>query len=240
MVLHVLPGDSLVGEFKKTRIDGEIVICRECLIEGDVNGQTLEEFWSNRADFITAAHGESREKYFDNVARDLERLLIPKQHDEINLWFEYELFCSANLWFCLYLLKDSPAAIYRVAPVVLDAKDIWRGFGKLTAAEMAECFRQRIRLANEDIELGADLWKAYRKQDYERLRQLSAKPVAAFPYLREVCEAEIEKSVRPHKVLQKILASGTTEFAEMFEKFSAEAGVYGFGDAQVKRLLVRL
>lgn len=240
MIYHVLPGDAVAEIFKTAGIKGEVIVCRECLIEGDVSGRTLDEFWNHRADFIATAHGEQRQKYFDDVVRELKKLRVPKQHDEINLWFEYELFCSANLWFCLYLLKDSSAAIYRVAPVVRDPKAAWCGFGKLRAEEMAECFQQRIKLNSEDIDLGGDLWKAYQAQDSEKLRQLSEKSSAAFPYLREVCEAEIDKSSRPHEVLQKILGSGITEFADVFERFSAEVGVYGFGDAQVKRMLVRL
>lgn len=227
MIFHVLPGDAVVSTFEKAGIEGEVIVCRECLIEGDVSGQTLDDFWKVRADFITAEHGEQRRKYFDDVARELEKLLIPKQNDEINLWFEYELFCSANLWFCLYLLKDSPAAIYRVAPVVLDRKDIWRGFGKLTAAEMAECFQQRSKLTKEDIELGADLWKAYREQDHERLRQLSAKQSESFPYLREVCEAEIEKVRDRTKCCKKFSREAQRNLLRYSKSFLPKPGFTG-------------
>ena len=29
MIYHVLPGDSLVAEFKKANIAGEVIVCRE-------------------------------------------------------------------------------------------------------------------------------------------------------------------------------------------------------------------
>ena len=34
MKLHVMPGDSLTDNFKQTGIEGEIAVCRECLIAG--------------------------------------------------------------------------------------------------------------------------------------------------------------------------------------------------------------
>ncbi len=41
MKIHVLPGDSLVETFNKSDIEGEIIGCRECLIEGDAQAKNL-------------------------------------------------------------------------------------------------------------------------------------------------------------------------------------------------------
>lgn len=85
--------------------------------------------------------------------------------------------------------------------------------------------------------LGADLWKAYQNKDYSALEKLSKYESPCFPYLQEVCRAEIEKNTRPAAVLRGIVEEGKKDFAEIFPEFSAQAGVYGFGDAQVKRIL---
>ncbi len=42
-IIHVLAGDSLVEPFKNTNIKGEIVVCRECLIDGDLKAEKDEE-----------------------------------------------------------------------------------------------------------------------------------------------------------------------------------------------------
>jgi len=44
MSYHVLPGDSLVAEFAKTGIGGDVIVCRECLIVGDVDADILPDF----------------------------------------------------------------------------------------------------------------------------------------------------------------------------------------------------
>ncbi|HEY0427663.1 MAG TPA: DUF1835 domain-containing protein [Pyrinomonadaceae bacterium] len=247
MSIHVLPGDSLVESFKKTNIEGEIVVCRECLIDGDVGGEELEDFWRARANFINLYYGEDEYSYMENVAAELEKLIYTPPQTQINLWFEYELFCQANMWFCLYLMErylselsmpdEEAVEIYRVAPVVRGEDEIWKGFGRLESEDLQKCFEQRIKFGEADILLGKDLWESYRKKDFDKLRRLSLTGSECFPKLKEVCEAEIEKQFRPKETLRKIVSGGESDFVKIFEKFAAEEGVYGFGDLQVQRLL---
>ncbi len=239
MKVHVLSGDALTETFRKTNIDGEILVCRECLIEGDVNAQSLEDFWQTRARFIEKTHGGSTEDYFQNVASEFEKL---ENYNcvgaEINLWFEYELFCQVNYWFTLFLLNESNARIFRVAPIVRGEVEIWKGFGNLSTADLEKCFAERVEVTAADLSLGNDLWYAFQDDDHAAFEHLSAKESAAFPYLREVCRAAVEKNSRPRKVLEEIIAGGKKDFAkEIFPAFAAKAGVYGFGDSQVKRIL---
>ena len=241
MKIHVLPGDALTESFRKTNIDGEIVVCRECLVEGDVKAENPEDFWQARAAFIEKTYGEASEKYFHRVAGEFEKLkTFADAGAEINLWFEYELFCQVNLWFCLYFLGESEAKIFRVAPVVRNESDLWKGFGDLSAEDLEKCFAERIEFTGKDMKLGALLWKAYQNKDYNVLEKLSETESPCFPHLKEVCRAEIEKGARPVKVLVDIIAEGKTDFAEIFPAFSQKAGVYGFGDAQVKRILAEI
>lgn len=241
MKVHVLPGDALAEDFRKNGIDGTVIVCRECLVEGEVRAENLEDFWHLRAGFIAESYGEEREKYFSGVRGEFENLQkLAEKDSEINLWFEYELFCQANMWFCLSLLSESAAKIYRVAPVVRDGGDIWKGFGNLSAADLEKCYAERVLFSEEEKQLGAALWKAFQNSDYDALERLSASESKCFPYLKEVCRAEIEKSTRPQKILEDIIANGKTDFAEIFPEFSAAAGVYGFGDSQVKRILAEI
>ena len=240
MKIHVLPGDSLRSEFTKTQIDGEVIVCRECLISGDVDSDTLPDFWDQRARFILSAFGEDEIEYHEKVADELAKLIDLPEGTEVNLWFEYELFCSVNLWFCLYLLQETGTEIYRVEPLVLAAEDRWIGFGKLGTDELKKCFEGRKKLTPEDIALGANLWNAYRHGNHSRLKELSKTPTAHFPYLEEVCEAALNKKTRPLEILKDIRADGFKTFPEIFPEFVSRAGEYGFGDVQIKYLLEKL
>jgi hypothetical protein len=237
MKIHVLAGDALADNFNNSGIEGEPVVCRECLVEGDVRAANLEDFWKVRAGFIKNAYGETEEKYFREVVAEFEKLKNLAPAAEVDLWFEYELFCQANMWFCLSLLQNTKADVYRVAPVVRAEKDVWKGFGNLSAEDLKKCYAKKVKFGDEDVRLGAELWKAYQDADHERLEKLSETESECFPRLKEVCRAEIEKDFRPLKVLLEIIENGSTDFAEIFPEFSTRAGVYGFGDAQVKRIL---
>ncbi len=237
MIYHVLPGDSLVGEFKKTNIRGEVIVCRECLVVGDVDADSLPDLWDHRARFILSEYGEDEIGYHEGVAAELARLLDLDDIDEVNLWFEYELFCSVNMWFCLWLLRETGAAVFRVEPVVLKDDERWDGFGYLDFAELQKCYGRRVRFTPKEIELGADLWNAFRKNDHEKLIELSKAEQKCFPYLAEVCEAAIERDTRPAEIIAEIQFEGKTELDEVFPEFKRRAGVYGFGDLQVSRLL---
>lgn len=237
MIYHVLPGDSLIAEFKKTEIDGEVIVCRECLIVGDIDAETLPEFWEQRAHFILSEYGEDEIEYHDKVADELAKLSDLEAGDVVNLWFEYELFCSVNMWFCLSLLSETNATVYRIEPAVLSEEDRWHGFGKLNASDLKECFAARTALTTDDIALGTDLWNAYRKNDHGCLKQLSAAASPAFPHLNEVCDAAIERDTRPAEILAEIEFEGKTEFDDIFAEFTRRAGVFGLGDLQVRRLV---
>lgn len=239
MQKHILPGDSIIEPFRETNIAGEIIVCRECLIDGDLSAESLEEFWRVREDFLKDAYGETQKSddfYKQNVRGEFEKLLNTPKDTELNLWFEYELFCQANLWFCLYLLKDSGADIYRVAPVVRSEDDVWLGFGGLNPDDLRTCFDARTKLSRNDVSLGADLWKAFQENDFDQLRDLSRTESECFPYLNEVCEAAIEKQFRPRRSVKTIIESGESNFGKVFQKFNEIEGVYGFGDLQVKKI----
>ena len=49
---HILNGDSLHGHFPE-QIKGDVLIMRECLVDGDVQGAELEDLFSVREAFIT-------------------------------------------------------------------------------------------------------------------------------------------------------------------------------------------
>ena len=123
----------------------------KCLIEGPVKADNLQEFWKVREQFLTQAYPGSENIYEKDVAAEFEKLIDLPEHSEINLWFEYELFCQANMWFCVDLLRNSKAKVYRVEPVVRTGDDIWKGFGDLSPDELKICFAARKMFSPEDI-----------------------------------------------------------------------------------------
>lgn len=240
MTLHVLTGDALLENFPTGKLKGSIAISRECLVEGPVKANTLEDFWDIREAYLSANYPESDINYQDEVAFEFNKLNDLKEGDEVNLWFEHDLFCQVNLWFTLSLLYDKGATVYRVYPIIDDPEELWDGFGPMSPEELLKCYEQKMPLSTEDIQLGNSLWKAYSQSDNESLKTLSSTSNKAFPYLKEVCDAQIERPGRPQKALKEIIDSGNTSFKKAFMEFSQQEGIYGFGDLQVKKIYDQL
>lgn len=239
MIYHVLPGDAQVEEFRKTDIEGEVLVFREAFITGPVDSLNVDEFWDARARFILSEYGEDVIDYQEKVADELLRLDDAEAGDEVNLWFEFELFCSVNMWFCLAQLNHTGSRVFRVAPVNPSPDNVWEGFGGYAADDLQASFDSRVQLSVEDIETGANLWAAFRDRDPVRLRALSDYRSPAFPLLKEVCEAAAEIDILPAEIVREIMSTGKRGIDEIFPEFKQRAGVYGFGDLQVEKLIER-
>jgi len=240
MIYHVLPGDSLVEEFRRSGIAGEVIVCREALVDGPIDAENLDEFWDQRARFILSEFGDDQIEYHEKVANELDALRELTGHDEINLWFEYELFCSVNMWFCLSLLAGTDASVFRVEPIGLNELSRWDGFGQFGPDDLRASFELRTPVSETQQTHGVRLWNAYRKGDHASLDELGRADHNCYPYLREVVAAAIEQEIEPLETVRAITRTGERDFGKIFGEFKKRAGVYGYGDTQVRRLLDRV
>jgi hypothetical protein len=242
MVYHILNGDSLAHSFPDSKIEGDIIVAREGLIEGDLSGKDLQELWRTRANYMEI----SEAGYHDKVVREFEKVINSPDNNEFNLWFEYDLFCQVNMWFTIYIIKSLPVKkkVYAVYTSYLDRnhKHFWNGFGHANSDELKICFADRIPLNDVDIQLGHDLWNTYKSNNLEDLIRIAESQTLAFPYLQEVVKAHIDRfpkdetKGKPERVIEDIMQSGSTEFHEVFKEFWERESIYGFGDTQFKHL----
>jgi hypothetical protein len=246
MIYHILNGGSLANIFPSAHLDGEIIIDREALIDGDLQGNDLAEFWKVRAAYIEIPI----EEYYDAVVREFDKILTAPDDTEFNLWFEYDLFCQVNMWFVLSLLADLPIKknVYAVYSSFLPRNDrnFWNAYGSATPEQLIQSFNDRIFLTEIDIQQGKQLWKAYKNANLTELKSLSKNQSPGFPYLQEVVDAHIERFPnkgergRPEKVLEEILHSHPADFQVVFREFWKRESIYGFGDIQLKHLYDKL
>ena len=55
-----------------------------------------------------------------------------------------------------------------------------------------------------------------------------------------MCKAASDLESRPAHIVREIVASGKHGIEEVFPEFRSRAGVYGFGDLQVEKLIERV
>jgi hypothetical protein len=246
MIYNILNGDALAHSFPDAEIEGDIIVVREALIDGDLSGDNLNDFWLSRAKFLELTEAE----YHNGVAKEFEKIINASDNTEFNLWFEYDLFCQVNMWFVISIINSLSIKkkVYAVYTSYLDRNDkrFWNGFGKATSSDLKICFADRILLNENDLQFGQDLWTAYKSADFEELMHLAKNQSPAFPYLQEVVEAHVERfpkdgtKGRPERVLEEITKNISTDFHQVFEEFWSRESIYGFGDTQLKKLYDRV
>jgi hypothetical protein len=245
MIYNILNGDSLAHSFPDAKIEGDIIVVREALMDGDLSGDNLNDFWRSRAKY----HGSTEAEYHSGVAKEFEKIINAPDNTEFNLWFEYDLFCQVNMWFVISIINSLSIKkkVYAVYTSYLDRNDkqFWNGFGQATSSELKICFAERIPLNDNDLQFGQDLWAAYKSDDLEELIRLAKNQSPAFPYLQEVVKAHVERfpkdgtKGRPERVLEEITKNISTDFYKVLTEFWNRESIYGFGDTQLKHLYDR-
>lgn len=243
MTYQILNGDSLATHFADAKIDGEVIVMRECLIEGNVQGKTMIDFFLARAEYLSETHHTTVSNYFTRVVNEIDKITRAGTGSEFNLWFEYDLFCQVNMWFLLSMIdaltiQKKVFAVYS-SHLDQDDKNFWGGFGSATAANLNTSYRDKIAFDSSCIRHGADLWTAYKNADFPLLKTLS-KNTTEFPHTEEVAEAHAArfpskgKKGRPEKALEEIMKKNDKDFNTVYGEFNRGQSIYGFGDTQVK------
>jgi hypothetical protein len=240
MNIHFLAGDSLLKPFQKTGIEGEVLICRECFADGDLKADDLTGFWKIREEYLDRYPTKEPGFYQNKVKKEFEKLRNNDPEVEINLWFEYELFCQVNLWFCLNLLNKQNKKIYIVYPKFENKEEIWNGFSYLDETGLQGSFAERICLTEDDISLGSNLWETFAKKNSKGLLNLSQNTSEAFPSLKRIGKAAAEIENEPPKIINQLIKKEGNDFGKVFQAFNREFPIYGFGDLQVKKFFDEL
>ncbi len=240
---HVLNGDALRLTMEAAKVPGEHVVMRECMVVGPVQGSA--DFFAHRAAFIESAYAAGKDKYQIWVMHELQRLATIPPEADINLWFEDDLFCQVNLWFLIDQLVQMghTRRIFRVLPIIKSEGTRWTGFANHDLDLLAEALQARILLIDRDLDFASAVWQAYQQNDLPQLTRLAN---TTAPQWRGLSEAVAAHALRqpdadglgaPERILRDIQAEGKTAFEDIFQEFIQRAGVYGFGDLQVRALL---
>lgn len=238
---HILNGDALLYAFPD-QLPGERIVVRECLVDGDVQAETMEQLYANRAKFVSTYSEDSAEgEYYEKVVPEFRKMESISEDSEINLWFEDDLFCQVNLWFVIYLLFETnkERSLYLVRPT----SSIQFGFGGMSQDELIKAFEFRIEITKSDLKELKTLWPNYKKRNTTQLLKIAEDFNQHYPFLLPAVQAHIDRLPtsngmgKPERVLMEIVEElKTKNFGIVFTEFCKREPIYGFGDLQVKRI----
>ncbi|MEM6771730.1 MAG: DUF1835 domain-containing protein, partial [Bacteroidota bacterium] len=163
---HILTGDALREQLSDS-LTGEIIVARECLVDGPVAAENLAALFDLRAKFLSKEYGACTvEEYHAGSAGEFAKVQTIPSGSTINLWFEDDLFCQVNLWFTAYLIHHytEGCSTYLVRP----REHTQYGFGGLSLQELHQALADRQAI--DDLQPFARLWKAYQADDAAEMR----------------------------------------------------------------------
>ncbi len=243
-MLHVHNGDSSATTARQSNIPGEHLAWREALVCGPAPGDlSEEEFLKVRAKHLSKAYGVDFEKCHSDLRDQHERLASFCDHDEVVLWFEYDLFCQVQLIYLLNWFSRRGLGKTKLSLICIDqfpGIPDFRGLGQLNLEQLASLFPQRNDITTAQLNLGSHAWQAYTSSDPTMIESLLQSPSSALPFLQTALKKHLQRfpSVRNGlglvaNVLLELIANGQREFITLFPAFGKRESLYGFGDAQV-------
>jgi Domain of unknown function (DUF1835) len=245
-ILHILNGDATLKSFEDTGLDGDTLVWREVFSEGPLqNNVSSGSFWKARLDWICQRFGESPEGYQEKMLNQLP--MLTEQYDEINLWFEFDLHCQANLLGIMTYLKQqanlSAPAIYLISPADYPGKENFMGMGELTGDELEYLYDNiRVQLNGMDFILAAQAWEIYVSRDAEKLSQYLTTTDfwGALINLKPALQAQLKRltvnEAGLNYVEQKLLDiynGGRKTRLQIYNAFWATEKIYGMGDLEI-------
>src|SRR6476646_4376592 len=168
-MIHLVNGESASGTLRETSVPGDKFSIDDILMEGPVvDGLRSGSSWEYRADFLQRDFSIEKSWYLagkDERDRILNESL---QHDEIVLWFEFDLFCQANLLYYLdwYASRDlGRARLSLICPETFPGRPRFRGLGELHADELESLFPMRAEVTGNQKRVAQLAWRSYASDD---------------------------------------------------------------------------
>lgn len=252
-MLHIVNGLATLNLLDRTDIRGARLSGDDIFAEGPVvDCLETDRSWSIRADYLHDRFKIPRSEYLERRAERERGLRSSAYHEEIVLWFEFDLFCQMNLlhllyWFAQRDLGNSRLAL--ICPGTFPGIKQFRGLGMLNPKQFASLFPSRTEVSSAQKVLANKAWKAYSDADPTAIERLLEEGTDDLPHLRSAFFAHLERfpSVKnglnqvQTKILE-LLAASPRKFSDLFAEVSGSQKIlsHGMGDVQFSAYLDEL
>ena len=249
-MIHLVGGESALGTLKETSVPGDKFSIDDILMEGPVlDGLRSESSWNARADYLDRYFSIPKFAYLSGNAERNRVLHESLLHEEIVLWFEFDLFCQANLLYFLdwYASRDlGQTRLTLICPETVPGRARFRGLGELRTDELESLFPERSEITADQKRLAQLAWQAYGSNDPRAIEAFLQSSASALPLLAPALRAHLERfpsianglGILGQKTLE-ILVQQPADFHELFRRVTALREIFrhGIGDGQFKAYL---
>ena len=247
-ILHITNGNSLTDYLRELDFKDDILTWQEMLCEGPtIPAINSDEFFDLRTQFLKEHY--AIEVNADELHKELSKLDHIEKYTEINLWFEYDLFCHINLLGVINLLhqKEINKPLYLICSGRVEGEKQLKALDELSTEQLHYHYKNKVLLTKEDKELAITLWRTYCGTDHNILKPYIVTN-SNFRYMSNCLKAHLKRF--PHQksglnVLEdnilRLLRDHPIKSRHHLLGYSLNyQGYYGFGDMQLKRIIDKL
>ena len=246
--LHITNGNSLTDYLRELDFTEDILTWQEMLCEGPtIPAIDSEAFFELRAEFLKSRYDIEVDS--NELQKELSKLDHTEKYTEINLWFEYDLFCHINLLGVINLLhqKEVNKPIYLICSGRVKGEKNLKGLSELSPEQIKNHYNNKTLLAQEDIDLAIALWRTYCGTDHNILKPYIITK-SNFKYMSNCLKAHLKRF--PHyqsglgtleaHILNLVKQNNVKSQDHLLGYCLNYQGYYGYGDMQLKRKIKEL
>ena len=250
-MLHIVNGDSVGTKLKEGGITGDILVWREIYTEGPVFAQPeLPTCRAARGQYLENVLGIPQQ-HWQEVSEEQEKQLAGlRQHDEIVLWFEHDLFDQTMLSFLLHRLaglESSHAKLYLLSINAYPGIPLFHGLGQLTTEQLIGLIGTWQEVSAQQLLLGKRAWEAFVSDTPEAIARLLQEDTSVLPYLHDALQLHLARfpSVQNglgivEQTTLELLMNGVDTPMQLFSQTGDRLHALGMGDIQYWLCLRRL
>ncbi len=131
-ILHITNGNALTDYLRELDFTEDILTWQEMLCEGPtIPAINSDAFFELRSKFLKEYYDIEVNNY--ELQNELAKLDNVQEYTEINLWFEYDLFCHINLIGVINLLhqKEIDKPLYLICSGRVEGEKGLKGLAEL-------------------------------------------------------------------------------------------------------------
>ncbi|GAA4282135.1 DUF1835 domain-containing protein [Gaetbulibacter aestuarii] len=246
--LHITNGSVLTARLEELQFSGDMLTWQEMLCEGPTI-ETIDspEFIKLRKGFFS--------KFYDielntaEIKKALKKMENPEKYSEINLWFEYDLFCHMNMIGVIALIqqKKIKLPIYLITSGRVRGSKNLKALTELTDNQLFSHFDKKVKLTPKDIDMVLSIWGIYCGKDHNLLKPFIVTN-STFKYLSNCLKAHLERFPNTFTGLNRlenniltIIRDHTIKSRNHLLGYALNyQGYYGYGDLQMNRIIEKL
>ncbi len=170
-------------------------------------------------------------------------------YKEINIWFEYDLFCHINMIAAISLIRQIGITlpVYSICSGRVPGEDSLKGLSELSKGQLMDHYKNKTLLKESDLKLADSLWQIYCSDMHYQFHKYVTQP-SSFKYLSNCLSAHLKRFPSKHSGLNLIevhLLNLITQHQikskhHLLGYLLQYQGYYGYGDTQLEKIIDKM